>query len=139
MPIAPDAQFGPYRILEKIGSGGMGEVYRAMDTRLNREVAIKLVSDQYLASAFGSGTPSPSGMSGKSGSPGTLSHRRFLREAQASSALNHPNICTIHDIGEQEGRPFLVMELLLGETLKQALQEGPLSVIDVVTFSRQMA
>src|SRR5580700_6916618 len=139
MPIAPDAQFGPYRILEKIGSGGMGEVYRAMDTRLNREVAIKLVSDQYLASAFGSGTPSPSGMSGKSGSPGTLSHRRFLREAQASSALNHPNICTIHDIGEQGGQAFIAMEFLDGVTLKRRIAGRPLEIETLLSLGIEIA
>jgi len=134
MSVPSGTQFGPYRILDKIGAGGMGEVYRALDTRLNREVAIKLVSDRYLAEAFGSGTPSPGT---GSGTPGGVSHRRFLREAQSSSALNHPNICTIYDIGEQDGRPFLVMELLRGETLKEALKSGPLSATEVVTFSRQ--
>jgi serine/threonine protein kinase/tetratricopeptide (TPR) repeat protein len=139
MNVPPGTNFGPYRILEKIGAGGMGEVYRAVDSRLNREVAIKLVSDEYLAEAFGSGSPTPGHASGKSGSPGTVSHRRFLREAQASGALNHPSICTIHDIGEQDGRPYLVMELLRGETLKSLLHEAPLSVTDIVTFSRQIA
>jgi serine/threonine protein kinase/tetratricopeptide (TPR) repeat protein len=139
MPISQGTQFGPYRILEPVGSGGMGDVYRALDTRLNREVAIKVVSDQYLAEAFGSGTSSPRSGTHTSGTPGTVSHRRFLREAQSSSALNHPNICTIHDIGEHEGRPFLVMELLRGQTLKQALRDGPLSATEVVTYSRQAA
>jgi serine/threonine protein kinase len=141
MTIPQGTQFGPYKILEQIGSGGMGEVYRALDTRLNREVAIKVVSNQFLAEAFGgdtaaSGTPRTGS---PSATPNTVSHRRFLREAQASSALNHPNICTIHDIGEQEGRPFLVMELLRGQTLKQLLRDGPLSVTEVVSFSRQAA
>ena len=136
MSVSSGTQFGPYRILEKVGAGGMGEVYRALDTRLNREVAIKLVSDQYLAEAFGSGSPTPGT---GSGTPGTVSHRRFLREAQSSSALNHANICTIYDIGEQEGRPILVMELLRGETLKEALKSGPLSATEVVTFSGQAA
>jgi eukaryotic-like serine/threonine-protein kinase len=142
MTISQSTQFGPYRLLEQIGSGGMGEVYRALDTRLGREVAVKLVSTRYLAEAFGSGSPAPP--TGAPGShtpatPGTLSHRRFLREAQSASVLNHPNICTIHDIGEQDGRPYLVMELLRGETLKEALRRGPLSVTEVITFSRQAA
>jgi eukaryotic-like serine/threonine-protein kinase len=141
MTISQNTQFGPYRLLEQIGSGGMGEVYRALDTRLGREVAVKLVSSRYLAEAFGSGSPPPPTGALGSGTPtpGTLSHRRFLREAQSASALNHANICTIHDIGEQDGRPYLVMELLRGETLKEALRRGPLSVTEVITFSRQAA
>ena len=137
MTISQGTQFGPYKILEPIGSGGMGDVYRAVDTRLGREVAIKLVSDRYLDEAFGSWSPTPG--SGTPATPGTLSHRRFLREAQSASMLNHAHICTIHDIGEQDGRPYLVMELLRGETLKEALRGGPLSVSELVTFSRQAA
>ncbi|MGC2619398.1 MAG: protein kinase, partial [Acidobacteriaceae bacterium] len=143
MKIAEGTQFGPYQIAESIGSGGMGEVYRARDTRLNRDVALKLVSDVYLGEAFGSGTPSPQtgtgAGSGTPATPGTLSRRRFLREAQSASALNHPNICTIFDIGEQDGRPYLVMELLRGQTLREALQGGALAPVEVVEFSRQAA
>src|SRR5580658_6465226 len=137
MTISQGTQFGPYQVMEQIGSGGMGDVYRAVDTRLGREVAIKLVSDRYLAEAFGSWSPTPG--SGTPATPGTLSHRRFLREAQSASVLNHAHICTIHDIGEQDGRPYLVMELLRGETLKEALRQGPLSVSELVTFSQQAA
>jgi serine/threonine protein kinase len=140
MAIQEGTQFGPYRILERIGSGGMGEVYRALDTRLEREVALKLVSDQYLATELGSGSP----LSG----PGTphsrahLSHERFLREARSAATLNHPNICAIHDVGEQDGRPYLVMELLRGETLKlyEANAGGAgLTPAEVLTFSQQAA
>ncbi len=139
MTVTQGTQFGPYRILEQIGSGGMGDVYRAQDTRLGREVAIKLISERYLAEAFGSGSPTPAVGGGTPATPGTLSHRRFLREAQAASVLNHANICTIYDIGEQGGRPYLVMELLLGKTLKEALRQQALSAGDVITLSRQMA
>ncbi len=91
---AAGVRFGPYEIVEKIGSGGMGEVYRALDTRLDREVALKLVSENYLIGD----TPRPSGGS-PGGTPILASNARFQREARAASALNHPNICTIHDIG----------------------------------------
>jgi serine/threonine protein kinase/Tfp pilus assembly protein PilF len=139
MTIAEGTQLGPYEILEKIGSGGMGEVFRARDTRLNREVAIKFISDRFLMDDYGSGTPTRPSDAHTPGTPGTLSHRRFLREAQSSSALNHPNICTIYDIGEQDGRPYLIMELLRGDTLRDALRHGPLSPTEVLDFSRQAA
>ncbi len=145
MTIPHGTQFGPYRVLDQIGSGGMGDVYRGQDTRLGRDVAIKLVSDRYLVDTFGSGSTSagtsagPSIPSATATALGTLSHRRFLREAQSASSLNHPNICTIYDIGEQAAGPYLVMELLRGETLKEALWRGPLSATDVVAYSRQVA
>jgi eukaryotic-like serine/threonine-protein kinase len=130
-PVA-GARFGPYEILEKIGSGGMGEVYRALDTRLDREVALKLVSESYLTHETPQ-TPAPSGVS-----PSSASHARFLREARAASALNHPNVCTIYDIGDQEGKPYLVMELLQGKTLKQYLAGlGRLSPAEVLSFAQQ--
>ncbi len=141
MTIPQGTQFGPYRILELIGSGGMGEVYRAFDTRLEREVALKLVSDSYLASDLNAGSPSP--VAGTPHTRGHLSHERFLREARAAATLSHPNICAIFDTGEQDGRPYLVMELLRGETLKQYLVksglERPLSPDEVVAFSQQAA
>ncbi len=141
MTIAEGTQFGPYRLLEKIGSGGMGEVYRAMDTRLEREVALKLVSESYLASELGSGSPSPQGQ-GTPHSGSHLSHERFLREARSAATLNHSNVCAIYDTGEQDGRPYLVMELLRGETLKRYLDragEHGLAPDEVVSFAQQAA
>jgi len=141
MTIAEGTQFGPYRLIEKIGSGGMGEVYRALDTRLEREVALKLVSDSYLITGAGSGSPSP--VTPPHGTPNShVSHERFLREARSSATLNHPNVCSIHDTGEQDGRPYLVMELLRGETLKHYLAKAGgkgLAADEVISFSQQAA
>ena len=150
MTIAEGTQFGPYRLLERIGAGGMGEVYRALDTRLEREVALKLVSESYLATDVGSGSPSPAGTPrphdtpghGTPQSGGHLSHERFLREARSAATLNHPNVCAIHDTGEQDGRPYLVMELLRGVTLKEYLARAGgkgLAADEVVSFSQQAA
>ena len=86
-------RFGPYEIQSRLGGGGMGHVFRAWDARLHREVAIKLLNHEYAM-------------------PGM--RERFLREARAASALNHPNICTVFDIGEQDGDPYLVMEMPRG-------------------------
>jgi eukaryotic-like serine/threonine-protein kinase len=140
MTIAEGTQFGPYRLIEKIGSGGMGEVYRALDTRLEREVAVKLVSDTYLISGHGSGSPSP--VTPHATPDSHVSHERFLREARSSATLNHPNVCSIHDTGEHDGRPYLVMELLRGETLKHYLAKAGgkgLAPEDVISFSQQAA
>jgi serine/threonine protein kinase len=143
MTVAEGTQFGPYRLIEKIGSGGMGEVYRALDTRLEREVALKLVSQTYLG--VGSGTPTPPGTPTPQDTPRSgahLSHERFLREARSAATLNHPNVCAIHDTGEQDGRPYLVMELLHGATLKQYLAAAGgkgLAPEEVISFSQQAA
>jgi eukaryotic-like serine/threonine-protein kinase len=144
MTIAEGTQFGPYRLLEKIGAGGMGEVYRVLDTRLEREVALKLVSDSYLIADLGSGTPTPHDTPAhptpQSGSH--HSHERFLREARSAATLNHPNVCAIYDTGEQDGRPYLVMELLRGETLKSYLYKAGgrgLPPGEVIAFARQAA
>jgi serine/threonine protein kinase len=147
MTIAVGTQFGPYRLIEKIGAGGMGEVYRVLDTRLEREVALKLVSATYLSSDVGSGSPSPlqphdtpAHATPQSGNH--LSHERFLREARSAATLNHPNVCAIYDTGEQDGRPFLVMELLRGVTLKKYLADAGgngLPADEVISFSQQAA
>jgi serine/threonine protein kinase/Tfp pilus assembly protein PilF len=127
--------FGPYRVIDKIGAGGMGDVYRALDTRLEREVALKLIADSFLDSEPHA-SPSPAGTPH---SRVHLSHERFLREARAAATLNHPNICAIHDVGEQEGQPYLVMELLRGETLKLYLSHHRLSPSEVLTLAQQAA
>jgi hypothetical protein len=111
--------FSHYSIVAKLGVGGMGIVYKAEDMRLGRLVALKFVSDEF------------------SGNPEALS--RFGREAQTASALNHPNICTIHDIGERDGRGFIVMEFLEGATLKDRLAAGSLGLTAVIDLGTQLA
>ena len=111
-------RFGPYEIQSRLGGGGMGHVYRAWDARLHREVAIKLLNHEYAM-------------------PGM--RERFLREARAASALNHPNICTIFDIGEQDGDPYLVMELLQGETLKDRILNHTMQLDEIIAVARDTA
>ena len=106
MTLEPGTRFGPYEILAGIGAGGMGEVYRARDTRLGRTVAVKVLRSH---------------MADRSDS-----RERFEREARAASSLNHPHICTVFDVGRQDGRDFIVMEHLDGETLESRLARGPL-------------
>src|SRR5258708_28310870 len=112
MALAPGTRLGPYEILSLLGAGGMGEVYRARDKRLERTVAIKILSQL-------SYDPSRK--------------QRFEREAPAISSLNHPNICTLHDIGHQDGIDYLVMECVEGETLADRLETAPVPVHQVLT------
>ncbi|MBK9087742.1 MAG: protein kinase [Holophagales bacterium] len=118
MALVPGTRVGPYEILSPLGAGGMGEVYRARDARLDREVAIKLL---------------PEG----AGNPEAL--ERFRREAKAASALNHPHICVVHDVGEHEGRPFLVMERMKGQTLREAIDGKSMPIERVLELGVQLA
>ena len=119
MPLTSGTKLGPYEIVEPLGAGGMGEVYRAKDTRLGREVALKVLPESF------------------SQDPDRL--RRFEQEAKAVAALNHPNIMSIHDIGQQDGVPYLVSELLEGNSLRVEMEIARLPVRKAVEYAVQLA
>ena len=119
MALASGTKLGPYEVISPLGAGGMGEVYRARDTRLERDVAVKVL---------------PTNLS----SDPSL-RQRMEREAKAVSKLSHPHICTLHDIGHQDGVDFLVMELVEGETLERRLTKGPLPPEQTIRFAAEIA
>src|SRR5271163_778102 len=119
MSLANGTKLGPYEIIAPIGAGGMGEVYRARDTRLGREVALKVLPESFSRDAD--------------------RLRRFEQEARAVAALNHPNILAIHDIGEESGSPFIVSELLEGNSLRAELDQGPLPARKASDYAAQIA
>jgi len=119
MTLTPGTRLGPYEILAPLGAGGMGEVYRARDTRLERTVAVKVLPAHLSTNA--------------------ALRQRFEREARAVSSLNHPNICTLHDVGREGETDFLVMELLEGETLASRLERGAMPVTELIKVAIDIA
>src|SRR5437879_4243463 len=119
MALSPGTKLGPYEVLAAIGAGGMGEVYRARDTRLDRTVAIKILPAQFSADP--------------------VRKQRFEREAKTISGLNHPHICILHDVGSQDGIDYLVMECVEGETLAKRLEKGPLPLDQALKYGTQIA
>src|SRR5712671_561285 len=119
MPLAAGSKLGPYEIVAPLGAGGMGEVFRARDTRLDRTVAIKILPPQL--------------------SNDLVRKQRFEREAKTISSLNHPHICVLYDVGHQDGTDYLVMECLEGETLAKRLEKGPIPLEQVLKFGEQIA
>jgi eukaryotic-like serine/threonine-protein kinase len=119
MPLSPGTKLGPYEIISSLGAGGMGEVYRARDMRLERTVAIKILPAQFCSDS--------------------VHKQRFEREAKTISNLNHPHICVLHDIGRQDGIDYLVMEYVEGETLAKRLEKGALPLEQVLKLGAQIA
>ncbi|MGA7686430.1 MAG: serine/threonine-protein kinase [Terriglobales bacterium] len=119
MVLASGTKLGPYEIVAPLGAGGMGEVYRARDTRLDRTVAIKILPSHFADDA--------------------TRRQRFEREAKVVSGLNHPNICTLYDVGPHDGVDFIVMEYLEGESLAERLEKGPLPPAQVLQYGTQIA
>src|SRR3954467_13441079 len=119
MALNPGTKLGPYEVVSALGAGSMGEVYRALDTRLDRTVAIKVLSPQVVSS--------------------TNLKERFEREARAISALNHPNICHLYDVGSQDGTEYLVMEYLEGGSLADRLERGPIPSQELLAGAAQVS
>lgn len=119
MQLAHATRLGPYEILSPLGTGAMGEVYRARDSRLNRDVALKIIAAEYMGDA--------------------RRRRRFEQEARSASALNHPNIVTIYDLGLESGSSYMVSELVDGESLREVIRRGPLSMHQLLSIAVQMA
>src|SRR6202040_732224 len=119
MALSPGSRLGPYEILSPLGAGGMGEVYRARDKRLGRDVAIKILPKEMSADP--------------------ARKQRFEREAKSISGLNHPHICVLHDVGHQDGMDYLVMECVEGETLAKRLEKGPLQLDQALKYGEQIA
>ncbi len=119
MPIQPGTRLGPYEVVAQIGAGGMGEVWRGRDTRLDREVAIKILPDSFAAS--------------------DEARARFEREAKVISSISHPHICVLYDVGHEGETHYLVMELLAGETLAERLMRGPLQPAEVLRYGAEVA
>jgi serine/threonine protein kinase len=115
----PDQTIAHYRIIELIGAGGMGAVYKAYDTNLHRVIALKLLPPEYLTHAD--------------------RRRRFLQEARAASALNHPHILTVYEVGEHDGKPYIAMEFIEGETLRQKIRERGLQLKEAIEIALQIA
>jgi eukaryotic-like serine/threonine-protein kinase len=119
MAVAPGQRLGPYEIVAAVGKGGMGEVYRARDTRLERTVAIKILPDRLAERSD--------------------LRDRFEREARTIASLNHPHICVLHDIGHDNSTHYLVMEYLEGDTLARRLNKGPLPLEQVLLYAIEIA
>ena len=119
MPLSTGDKLGPYEILSALGAGGMGEVYKARDTRLDRSVAVKVLPEHIAKRED--------------------LRLRFEREARAVASLNHPNICTLFDIGSQDGTSYMVMELMEGETLAVRIEKGPIALEQALSYAAQIA
>src|SRR5689334_13594782 len=119
MQLSPGRRLGPYEIVQPLGAGGMGEVYRARDTRLGRDVAVKVLPPSL--------------------SENPDARARFEREARVASSLNHPHICVLHDIGRSGELDYLVMELVAGESLADRIRRGPLPIAEVVRIGAEIS